>query len=149
MADGSGDVVSRNLYWLSTAPEGLQWRASTWFFTPTKTYADFTALADLPPVRPSVTACAATAGDDGAVQVTLTNDSDAVAFFVRLRLTEGMGGPDVTPVHWSDGYITPMPGEQQTVTGTYRIADLHGVEPSVEISGWNVPRSTPALEVCA
>ncbi len=85
LKDGSGDVVSRNVYWLSTAPETLQWRASTWFFTPTKTYADFSALSDLPKVQLSVVACAATAGGDGTTQVTVTNDSDAVAFFVRLR----------------------------------------------------------------
>jgi exo-1,4-beta-D-glucosaminidase len=137
------------VYWLSTFPETLQWRASAWFFTPTKTYADFTALSDLPTVRPSVTACAATTGHDGRTQVTVTNNSDAVAFFLRLRLTAGKGGPDVTPVHWSDGYIILMPGEQQTVTGTYRIADLHGAGPSVELSGWNVPRSDPSLGVCA
>jgi exo-1,4-beta-D-glucosaminidase len=149
LADGSGDIVSRNVYWLSTAPETLRWRASTWFFTPTKTYADFTALSDLPTARPSVTACASTTGDDDMTRVTVTNDSDAIAFFLRLRLTAGKSGPDVTPVHWSDGYITLMPGEQQTVTGTYRAADLHGAEPSVELSGWNVPGTYPALGVCS
>ncbi len=64
-------------------------------------------------------------------------------------MTAGQGGPDVTPVHRSDGYITLMPGERQTVTGTYRTVDLHGAEPSIEVSGWNVPRSEPGLGVCA
>ncbi|MGH2596036.1 MAG: glycosyl hydrolase 2 galactose-binding domain-containing protein [Actinomycetota bacterium] len=149
LADRSGDVVSRDVYWLSTAPETLRWRASTWFFTPTKTYADFTALSDLPTVQPTVTACASTTGVEGTTRVTVTNDSDGVAFFVRLRLTAGKNGPDVTPVDWSDGYITLMPGEQRTVSGTYRTADLHGAEPSVELSGWNVPRSDPPLGACA
>ena len=27
--------------------------------------------------------------------------------------------------------------------------DLHGAEPSIEVSGWNVPRSEPGLGVCA
>ena len=149
LTDGTGEVVSRNVYWLSTRPETLQWRASTWFFTPTKTYADFTALSNLPTVSPSVTACDATDGDGGTTQVIVTNDSDAVAFFLRLRMTAGKGGPDVTPVHWSDGYITLMPGERQTVTATYRTADLHGAAPSVELSGWNVSRSHAVLGACA
>ena len=101
-------VVSRNVYWLSTAPETLRWRASTWFFTPTKTYADFTALSGLPTVRPSVTACASTGGAEGTTQVTVTNDSDAVAFFLRCRLTAGTkrsrchARPLVRRVHHAD-----------------------------------------------
>ena len=40
--------VSRNFYWLSTKPETLDWDKSTWYHTPTKTFADFTALNQLP-----------------------------------------------------------------------------------------------------
>jgi hypothetical protein len=41
-----------------------------------------------------------------------------------------------------------MPGEQQTLTARYRNADLHGEPPSVELSGWNVPGSSPAVATC-
>jgi len=41
-----------------------------------------------------------------------------------------------------------MPGEERTLTASYRTADLHGAEPSVEVSGWNVPTSRPAIEDC-
>jgi hypothetical protein len=80
--------------------------------------------------------------------VSVENGSDAIAFFVRLRLIAGPGGRDVTPVMWSDGYITLMPGEGQRLTASYDIADLHGMEPSLQISGWNVPRSTPPVSPC-
>jgi exo-1,4-beta-D-glucosaminidase len=151
LADASGDVVSRNVYWLSTSAERLAWRASTWFFTPTKTYGDFTALADLPATRPMVSACAdaADAADGtGTLRVGVTNDRDDIAFFVRARLTAGPHGQDVTPVTWSTNYVTLMPGEERTLTATYRTVDLHGAEPSVEISGWNVPDSRPAIGAC-
>ncbi len=149
LSDASGGVLSRNVFWLSTASERLAWRESTWFFTPTKTYADYTDLSDLPKVRTTVAACDDASGDTGTTRVTVTNDSNDVAFFVRLQLTAGPNGDDVTPITWSDGYVTLMPGEEQTLTATYRTADLRGTEPSVEISGWNVPRSRPAIEVCA
>lgn len=148
LTDASGDVVSRNVYWLSTSTERLAWRGSTWFFTPTETYADFTALSGLPTVRPTIAVCEDTSADSGTLGVTVTNDSSDVAFFVRVRLTAGPNGNDVTPVTWSDGYVTLMPGEEQTLTANYRISDLHGAKPSVEISGWNVPRSRPAIEAC-
>jgi exo-1,4-beta-D-glucosaminidase len=86
---------------------------------------------------------------DGRIRVTVTNDTNDVAFFVRLRLTAGPNGDDVTPVTWSDGYVTLMPSEEQVLTSIYRVADLHGAEPSVEVSGWNVPRSRPVIDPCA
>jgi exo-1,4-beta-D-glucosaminidase len=149
LTDAAGAVVSRNVYWLSTTRETLAWRASTWFFTPTKSYADFSALSELPAVHPAVTACAGTSGVAGTAEVTVTNDSNAIAFFVRLQLTAGPNGNDVTPIDWSDGYLTLMPGERQTVTATFRTADLHGAEPSLSVSGWNVSRSMPPLAPCA
>jgi exo-1,4-beta-D-glucosaminidase len=149
LTDGSGHVVSRNVYWLSTAEERLAWHRSTWFFTPTKTYADFNALSTLPDVHPKAVACGSTSADGTEeMRVTLTNDSENVAFFVRLRLRAGTNGADVTPVTWSDGYVTLMPGERQTLTARYRTTDLHGRQPSVELSGWNVPRSSPSVGTC-
>ncbi len=149
LTDADGHVVSRNVYWLSSASETLAWRASTWFFTPTRTYADFTALSELPSVRPEITACAGSSASEGSVEVKVTNDTDAIAFFVRPQLITGSGGRDVTPVSWSDGDITLMPGEEQTMTATFSIADLHGAAPHVAVSGWNVPRFEPPVASCA
>ena len=149
LTDPSGAVVSRNVYWLSTAPETLDWHRSTWFFTPTKTYGNFTALSTLPAVRPVITACTSTSGSIGTTRVTIANGSDGIAFFVRLRLTAGPKGRDLTPIDWSDDDLTLMPGEQETVTATYRSADLHGASPVLDVGGWNVPASVPALPACA
>ena len=44
--------------------------------------------------------------------------------------------------------LSLMPGEERTLTASYRTADLHGAEPSVEVSGWNIPTSRPAIEDC-
>ncbi len=149
LTDAGGRVVSRNVYWLSAAEERLAWHRSTWFFTPTKTYADFNALSTLPEVHPKAAACGSTSADGiGQMRVTVANDSEDVAFFVRLRLRAGADGTDVTPVTWSGGYVTLMPGEQQTLTARFRTADLHGQQPSVELSGWNVPRSSPTVGTC-
>jgi exo-1,4-beta-D-glucosaminidase len=98
LTDPGGAVVSRNVYWLSTAPETLDWRRSTWFFTPTRTYANFTALAKLPSVRPAITACTSVSGSTGTTRVTIDNAGNGIAFFVRLRLTAGPNGRDLTPI---------------------------------------------------
>ena len=69
-----------------------------------------------------------------------------------LRLSAGANDTDVTPVTWSDGYVTLMPGEQQTLTARYRTADLHGEPPSVraqrmERAAIRARRSLPAASL--
>ncbi len=46
-------------------------------------------------------------------------------------------GDQVLPVLWSDNDVTLWPGESQTITATYRHADLRGAAPVVTVSGWN------------
>jgi exo-1,4-beta-D-glucosaminidase len=140
LRDPDGKLVSANTYWLSTAPETLAWNRSRWYYTPTKTYADFTALASLPQAHPNVTACARTDPTGRRIlRATIANGETSVAFFVRLRLTDGSGA-DVTPVAWSDNDLTLMPGERRTIT-----ARFGGSAPAkLVVSGWNVPLSMVA-----
>ena len=48
--DAAGRTVSSNFYWLSTKPDVPDWEKSTWFYTPSKSFADLRALAGLPAV---------------------------------------------------------------------------------------------------
>ena len=54
--EGSGKTASRNFYWLSAKPETLDWEKSDWYHTPTKSFADYTALNGLPQVDLETTA---------------------------------------------------------------------------------------------
>ena len=49
--DGTGKLVGSNLYWISTHPETLDWEKSNWYTTPTVTFADYSALSQLPRVK--------------------------------------------------------------------------------------------------
>lgn len=142
-------AVSSNVYWLSTSPEKLAWSRTRWFYTPTRRFADLSALSTLPTVRPAVTACSVMGGRAGSVHVTIANRSSAVAFFLRTRLTRGVGGPDLLPVRWTDDYVTLMPGDRTRLTARFRTDDLRGSEPALTLSGWNVPeRSVTELAAC-
>ena len=55
-ASQAGQPVSTNFYWLSTKPDVLDWDNAKWFYTPTKSHADLTALSQLPATRLSVAA---------------------------------------------------------------------------------------------
>ncbi|HTQ56935.1 MAG TPA: hypothetical protein VMI94_20850 [Bryobacteraceae bacterium] len=143
LEDPAGKVVSTNFYWLSTKPDELDWDNSTWFYTPQKSYADFTALNSLPQVELKYSAESEIQGGEGRTHVTVENPSPNLAFAVHLmvktarRDTEGMREEDeILPVLWEDNYFPLMPGEKRTVTATYKAAGRR--PPAVQVEGWNV-----------
>jgi exo-1,4-beta-D-glucosaminidase len=133
LQDPSDHAVSRNLYWLSTRPETLDWEKSTWYVTPTKTFADYTALNGLAQAELNVAA----QSKPGETTVTLTNTGKAIAFGVRLKVKKGADGDEVLPVLWEDNYFSLLPGETREVTATYNIRDLGQSKPVVEVEAWN------------
>jgi len=142
LQDSRGALVGSNFYWLSTKPETLDWDKSNWYITPTASFADYTALAQLPKTKLEVSSRTerkgGEKGEDAITHVTLTNSSRSLAFFVRLKVNRGAGGPEILPVLWQDNYISLLPGEKREVTATYRAADLGDAKPAVDVSGWSV-----------
>lgn len=138
LEDSTGKLVGSNFYWLSTKPETLDWAKTTWWMTPTDSYADFTALSQLPKVKLKVTERTQRKGEEAITQVTLENPSKSLAFFVRLKVDKGAKGEEILPVVWEDNYVSLMPGEKREVTATYRESELGTAKATVEVSGWNV-----------
>jgi exo-1,4-beta-D-glucosaminidase len=121
---------SPNLYWLSTTPDVLA-DTSTWYMTPVKSYADFTALRTMPAASVRATASSA----NGQTRVTLTNRGNSIAFFMRLQVIDRKGD-EILPVFWEDNYVTLLPGESRTLIAKYRPSGAA----RVVVSGWNVAR---------
>jgi len=138
LEDASGRLVGSNFYWLSSQPETLDWEKSNWYTTPTASYADYTALAQLPKVKLNVAHHTERKGEAAITHVTVENPSQSLAFFVRLKVDKGKGGEEVLPVLWQDNYFSLLPGERREATATYRAQELGTAQPAVEISGWNV-----------
>jgi exo-1,4-beta-D-glucosaminidase len=116
----------------------LDWEKSNWYTTPTATYADFTALKQLPKVKLNVSSRSERKGDEEVTHVAIENPNRNLAFFVRLKVDKGTGGEEILPVLWQDNYLSLMPGEKREITATYRVRDLGGKNPTIEVSGWNV-----------
>ena len=135
--DASGSILGSNFYWLSTKPETIDWSKSNWYTTPTSSYADFTALAQLPKVKLNVRERSERWGEDEITHVTLENPSKDLAFFVRLKVNRGKGGAEILPVLWQDNYVSLLPGEKREITATYRASELGSAAASVDVKGWN------------
>jgi exo-1,4-beta-D-glucosaminidase len=144
LAAANGRPLSRNVYWLSTQTDELDWVHSNWYLTPVTRYADLTPLQSLPTATSEVRA---TMRHDGAEDVTTVTlevppSSRALALFQHVSIRQSEGGELVLPILWSDNDVTLWPGESLTLTA--RSATPRVATPVVEVSGWNVPtRSIP------
>lgn len=65
--------------------------------------------------------------------LTLRNKDKVPATFIRLNL-KGADGEQILPVIYSDNYITLMPGEQKSVTISWKAEDARGQQPTVEVT---------------
>jgi exo-1,4-beta-D-glucosaminidase len=77
-------------------------------------------------------------GEERTVTTTLTNNSNHIAFFVRVEATAGAGGEEVLPVTYDDNYVTLFPHESRTVTAKLDASHLNGKKPALRVEGYNV-----------
>jgi exo-1,4-beta-D-glucosaminidase len=149
--DDGGALASRNFYWLSTETETIDWanEPPSGVWTPTKTFADYTALNSLSPVDLDVAVQKKTVGEQDTMTVTLHNPGRSLAFGIRLKVKrlgrigngwywEGPLDDEVLPSLWEDNYIALLPGEARQLTATYNVKDAKKNATGVEVSGWNV-----------
>jgi exo-1,4-beta-D-glucosaminidase len=154
--ESGGQIASRNFYWLSTREETLDWPReeqdtsgqydiSTW--TPTKDYADYTAMNLLPKINVEATAKTNNDDEERTTTVTLHNPTSVLAFDVHLKVNRGTSrrvsreaqeDPEILPVLWQDNYFSLLPGETRQITARYHVKIESGATPSVELEGWNV-----------
>ena len=147
LASIDGKPLSRNVYWLPTRPDQLDWDHSNWYLTPVTQYADLTALQSLPVATSEVHATTRHEGNEDVTTVTLSvpASSRAVALFQHVSIRRGAHGDLALPVLWNDNDVTLWPGESMVLVARY--ASEGSVAPVVEVGGWRV--STQYLPAAA
>jgi exo-1,4-beta-D-glucosaminidase len=141
LQDATGKVISDNRYWLSTAPDipGKPVEGLGRFQANHRSLADFTGLRELKPVNVRAGARFEQKGAETVGYVEVTNSGDQVAFLIRLGVTKGQGGDEVTPAYWEDNYLMLAPHETRRVTVRSETSDLEGKKPTLMIDWWNKP----------
>ena len=159
LSSAKGESVSRNVYWLSTQTDELDWTHSNWYLTPLKEYADLTPLQSLPAATSEIRATMRHEGVEDIATVTLTvpPSSKAVALFQHASIKRSAGGELMLPILWSDNDVTLWPGESLTLTAHVATAgvatpvvpagDSLASRSVVEVSGWNVPSQRVPITV--
>ncbi len=152
LTDSNNALVSSNFYWLSPRPDILDWANTVRLRTPSKQNAGLTALMQLPKVQLKFSTRSEINGNNGITHITVENPTKALAFFVHLKIKDGLPeydeeqkfhDPEILPVLWDDNYFPLLPGEKREISATYAASALEGRQPQVEITGWNVTGVVP------
>ena len=141
-----GKEIDNNVYWLSLKKDIMDYAAGRklpWeYYTPTKQYADFTALNRLPKVTLSYDYSFEKDEKEGSVTLKVRNPSDAIAFFIFFDLLDPVTSKPILPIYWNDNYVTLFPGEERTYTAKYFLKDSGEGKPVVKVKAWNVDMAT-------
>lgn len=140
LSDSISNIVADNDYVLSQDNNVYNWDDGTWYATPITKYADCSALNNLQaaPCRMKVT----TETIDGHPRtiISISNNSDKVAFFIRLTVTDKKGQL-VVPAFYSDNFLSIEPRKTKVVTcDLNELTHLRGCR--ITMSGWNVPNQS-------
>ena len=102
-------------------------------------HLDYSALADLKPVRLAVNSRSSASGTSTTITADISNpaNSGTVAFAIRPKLVDAGSGAQVLPVHMSDGYFSLLPGETKRVTLEFDPASAGGKPPRLDLECWN------------
>jgi len=140
------EEVDNNIYWLSTQKDVLDYDGSKklpWaYYTPTKQYADFTALDQLAKVKLNIKYDYSKDKQSGKIKLAIKNPSATIAFFNFLDVIDPHTNQPVLPIYWDDNYITLLPGEERTCEAEFFLSDFKGEKPVLEVRGWNVDKIT-------
>jgi hypothetical protein len=107
--DDKGKVVSRNFYWRSTN----KYEGKNTVTGPCT--AGFEPLGNMAAARPAVKVKTLADKDNmHQWQISIRNSGSRIAFFCQLLLTDDEGNA-VHRTHYSDNFVTLLPGEQETI----------------------------------
>ncbi|MDP4211366.1 MAG: glycoside hydrolase family 2 protein [Bacteroidota bacterium] len=146
MKDRHLKTISLNWYWLSKNEDELDWKKSTWYYTPQTDFVHYQGLQNLPLTQIQVAYTTEKNGAQTTQHVRMTNTGKSVAFFVHLRLLKKKGGDDILPVIFDDNYLLLAPGETRDVNIHYRDKDAGTGIPYLLTATWNLDLSGSKTE---
>jgi Glycosyl hydrolase 2 galactose-binding domain-like/Exo-beta-D-glucosaminidase Ig-fold domain/Glycosyl hydrolases family 2/Concanavalin A-like lectin/glucanases superfamily/Glycosyl hydrolases family 2, TIM barrel domain len=125
LTEGSGRVLSDNLYWIGGNSRSYR------------------QLTQLPQANLTATASASHAGDSNVVRVQLKNSGSTVALMNKLTLLNSATGARILPAYYSDNYVSLLPGESREIDIEFPASA--GSNPEVGLRGWNLSSTTVSI----
>lgn len=117
VSTASGEVLSRNLYWLAA------------------TSAGYRELTRLEAAHITLTGSVIRSDDEEKMVLQLTNAGRNISFANKLTLFDENGNR-VLPTYFSDNYVSLMPGETRRIEVSFPSRSLKG-KAVIALRGWN------------
>ncbi len=114
------EILTDNIYWLTTQPK------------------DYTSLKDLPNVKPVVKSVLQKEEEIYKGTITLQTDKN-ISFFNRIKVFDKQTGKRILPVHYSDNYVTVMPGDVREIKFEFS-SELPKERINIVIDSWTADR---------
>jgi hypothetical protein len=121
----NGKSLPANIYWLTTLAK------------------DYTALDRLPRTVPRIQASLRQT-DEGYAGSLRLKAGEHISFLNRIKVFDKTSGKRILPVHYSDNYITLMPGDEQEVSLRFA-SSLPAEQIEVVIDSWTAGRTVCPL----
>lgn len=137
LLDKNGVEINNNFYWLSTKEEVLDYEADLGpfaFHTPSKVYADFKQLNELPKTQLEESHYFEQDGEHQNIKVELKNNSNHIAFLINLKVVDKKSGELILPIFWEDNFINLIPGEERMVCAYFKGT----MAAELKVEGWNI-----------
>ncbi len=142
--DKQNRELDNSIYWLSLKKDILDYEGAkklSWpYCTPTKQFADYTALDQLPKVKLVYDYRFSEDNKFGKIALRVKNPSSSVAFFIFLDVLNPVTQLPVLPIYWNDNYVTLLPGEERNYEASYFLSDSGENRPVLVAKGWNVEK---------
>lgn len=125
LTDANGKNVSQNVYWMQSKH-------------------DYTSLQQMKPATVHAKLISAVKErSDYKYTIQFTNSSDQLAFFMNPQIM--LNGEEIMPCFWNNNYFSLTPHKGVIVTVSCPLSKLHGMQPTLVTSGWNVEKGEMIL----
>ncbi len=142
-----GSLLMENVYWESMTDDDLGSPSNDdQFTTKLEKWADLTSLDQMSPVNLKVGSSLSRNGGEQTATITLANNSNHIAFFVRVELTRDSDGDEILPIVYDDNYVTLFPHESRAITAKFQASELEGGTAGLRVAGYNVPKKLLSLK---
>ncbi len=132
-------TLSRNFYWLPPVEDILAEKDS-WPTTPVILSADMKILRLLPLVQITTSFHTQIINNQIRIIVNITNNSNSVAFFLRIIIIDKQTKKVILPVIWNENCINLLPYENYELRGTIlknNSENINSLKYSILVDGWN------------
>jgi len=138
LRDATGTEVSRNFYWLPRGKDILDYPKTEFYHTPIKEFVDLKSMQQIEKVELSFDYTLKTKGSWTELSIHISNPTDKAAILARIRMLDSSTLEELSPVYYSENFVSLAPGEKIGVTAKIetRLIPLGGVK--VALDGFNV-----------